>query len=250
MRPLPEQCRDLIDALALGGGKKADLAAAGLQLHDGQCLGLLGARQLVGLGQHDQKFQSLFHPWPHDIEQDLVELGQTVAWIAHQHDGAQVLACHQVVGHHLLPADLVLLGHGGVAIARQVGQHRVGHALFTQGKQVDVLRPPWFLGGKGQLLLLRQGVDAGGLSGVGASHKGNLGHAERRQEVQLGCSGQKFGGVQPARSDQGGSGSRVGGGSSGAARRWFGVDSHSVEGRTQDRIVESHCSAHLTRHSP
>jgi hypothetical protein len=116
----------------------------------------LGAGELVGLGQHDQELQALFDPRADDVQQDVVEFGQAKARVTQQHDAAQVLARHQVVGHHLLPADLVLLGHGRIPVTRQVGQDRVGDALLAQRKQVDVLGAARLAGCEGQLLLLRQ----------------------------------------------------------------------------------------------
>ena len=110
-----------------------------------------------------------------------------MAGVAHQHNGFEVFAAHQVIGHHLLPADLVLLGHSSVTIARQVGQHGVHHALFAQRKQVDVLGAPGSLGRKGQLFLLRQRVDTGGFACVRAADKRNFRYIERGQEMQLRC---------------------------------------------------------------
>jgi hypothetical protein len=43
----------------------------------------------------------------------------------------------------------------------------------------------------GQLLLLRQRVDGGGLAGVGAADEGDLGHLQRGQLVELRGGGQK-----------------------------------------------------------
>ena len=201
MRPLPQHLRHVFNADALGGREKPNLAATGLQLHDGHGLGPLAAGELVGLGQHHQKLQSGFHAGADDVEQYLVQLGQPMARVAHQHNAFEVLARDQVVGHDLLPANFVGLGHGGVAVAGQVGQHGVGNALFAQGKQVDVLGAAGFFGGKRQLFLLRQGVDAGGLARIGAAHKGDFRHVQWGQKVKLGCGRQKFGGVQPAHGD-------------------------------------------------
>ena len=48
------------------------------------------------------------------------------------------------------------------------------------------------------LALLRQGVDAGGLAGVGAADKGDLGYLDGGQLVQLRGGGQKACGVHPS----------------------------------------------------
>ena len=189
---------------------------------------MFGPGEFVGLGQQHQKFQALGYPWPNHIEQDFVEFGETVAGVAHQHNGAQILPRDQVVGHHLLPAYLVLLGHCGIAVAGQVGQHGVGQALLTQREQVDVLGTTGFFGCKSELFLLRQGVDAGRFPGVGAADEGKFGHAEGRQEVQLWGGGEEPRGVQPAAGHEGGSRGRTRCGVGGAARWGFGVVSHSV----------------------
>jgi hypothetical protein len=44
-----------------------------------------------------------------------------------------------------------------------------------------VLGSAGLFGGKGQLFLLRQGVDAGGFAGVGPPHKGNFWHIKGGQ---------------------------------------------------------------------
>jgi hypothetical protein len=63
---------------------------ADCSLRDRQRLGGLAAIELVGLGQQDQELQALLDARPDHLEQDVVELGQPVARIAHQHDAAQV----------------------------------------------------------------------------------------------------------------------------------------------------------------
>jgi hypothetical protein len=55
-----------------------------------------------------------------------------------------------------------------------------------------------FFGRKRQPVLVRQGVDAGGFTGVGAAHKGDFWHVQRWQKLQLRGGGQKLGGVHPA----------------------------------------------------
>ena len=204
MRPLPQQHGDFINSLAFGGREQADFTAPGLQLHDRQRLVLLGAREFVRFGQNHQELETLCHPWPDDVEQDFIEFGQTVTRVAHEDNGFEIFPRDQIVGHHLLPADFVLLRHGRVAIAGQVGQYRVGNALLAQREQVDMLGAARLSGGKGQLFLLRQGVDAGRFACIGTTDKCNFWHLQGRQEMQLGGGCKKFGGVQPA---QGGAGS-------------------------------------------
>ena len=109
----------------------------------------------------------------------------------------------QVVAHHLLPADFGLTRHGRIAVARQVGQYGVGHALFAQGKQVNRLRAARRFGRIGQPVLLRQGVDACGFTGIRPANKGDFRHIDARQVLEFGCSRQKFGCVQPPHGDFG-----------------------------------------------
>ena len=127
-----------------------------------------------------------------------------MARVAHQHNALEVLAGNQVVGHHLLPAGFIGLGHGRVPVAGQVGQHSIGHALFTQGEKVNALGAARFARGKSKLFLLGQRVDAGGLAGVGAADEGDFRHGQRGQKMQLRGGGEEFGGVQPARGHNGG----------------------------------------------
>ena len=121
-----------------------------------------------------------------------------MAGVAHQDDALQVFAADKVVGHDLLPADLVLFRYGRVAVPRQIREDGIGDALFSQGKQVDVLGSAGFFGRKGQLLLLRERVDAGGFAGVGAPDKGNFRHIQLRQEMQLGGCCQESCRVEPS----------------------------------------------------
>ena len=164
---------------------------------------MLRAGELVGFGQHDEELQSLFHAGAHRFEQGFIQLRQAQARVAQQHDAREAGAADQIVHHHLLPAQLVGARHRRVAVAGQVGQHGVGHALLAQGEQVDVLGAPWLFGGKGQLLLLGEGVDAGGFAGVGAAHEGDFRHIDGGQVVQLGSGGQKACRVHPAHGDLG-----------------------------------------------
>ncbi len=176
--PLPQQLRHLVHTLFFQRRKQAHLTTAGIEPHDGQRLGLLSARELVGLGQQHQKLQPLLHPGAQGIEQRLVQLGQAQARIAQQHHRRQALALHQVVQHHALPALFIAARNGRVAIAGQVGQHRIGHPLLAQRKQVDVLCAPRFLRGKSQLFLLRQRIDRGRFTRIGATHKGDFWHSD------------------------------------------------------------------------
>jgi hypothetical protein len=98
----------------------------------------------------------LLHARADGIQQGFVEFGQAQARVAQQHHGGQAFAAHQIVEHDALPALLVGAGDGSVAIAGQVGQHSIGHALLAQRKQVDVLGAAGLLGSESQLLLLGQ----------------------------------------------------------------------------------------------
>ncbi len=216
MRPLPEQEGSLLHALTLQGGKEFDLAAGRLQSRDGQRLLRLGAVELVGLGQQHQQLQAVLDARADHFQQDVVQLGETMPRVAQHHHARQVGPRDQVVGHDLLPAQLVLLGHGRIAVAGQVRQHRVGHALFAQGEQVDGLGAAGCLGGEGQPVLLRQGVDAGGLARIGPADEGDLGHAVLGQVLQARSGGEEAGGVQPA---QGLCAGRCGGGARARGRR-------------------------------
>ena len=55
-----------------------------------------------------------------------VEIGEAEARIDHQHDAGEAAPHLEVVGHHLLPAQLGAARHGGIAVARQIGEERVG----------------------------------------------------------------------------------------------------------------------------
>ena len=103
----------------------------------------------------------------------------------------------EVVGHHLLPAQLGTALDGGVAVARQVGEQRVGLVLRTHLEQVDVLRSPWRPGGESQAVLLRQPVDGGRLAGVGPADECDLRQLGDGQLVELAGGGQEARGVRP-----------------------------------------------------
>lgn len=131
VRPFPKQLRYFVDALAFGGREQHDLTAACLEFGDGQNFGCLSACELVGLGQNNQELETFLDTRADDIEQDFVEFGEPVAWIAHQYDAHQILTGDQIIGHNLLPTDLVGFWHGSVAVAWQVCQNGIGDALFT-----------------------------------------------------------------------------------------------------------------------
>ena len=108
-------------------------------------------------------------------------------------DRAQAAPHREVLGHHLLPAQLGVALDGGIAIAGQVGEQRVGGQLRAELEQVDVLRPSRRLRREGETLLLRQDIDRGRLAGVGATDEGDLRQlgdgqlgerARRRQEAR------------------------------------------------------------------
>ena len=195
---MPQQLGHIVHALLFEGGEQTHFATARIELGDGQNLGLLGAGQLVGLGQHDEKLQALLHARADGIQQGFVEFGEAQARVAQQHHGGEAFAAHQIVEHDALPALLVGAGDSCVAVAGQVGQHGIGHALLAQRKQVDVLGAAGLLGSESQLLLLGQGVDGGGLAGVGAANEGNLGNVDFGQLVELGRGREKTRGVHPA----------------------------------------------------
>ena len=150
------------------------LTSAGLQTRNRQSFGGFTAVELVGFGQQHQKFQAFFDLGTNHFQQNFVEFGQAQARIAHQDHAFEVVACHQIVSHHPLPAHFVRFGNGGISVTRQIGQHRIGLVLPAQGEQIDVLRAPRLFGGIGQLPLLCQDIDAGGFTGVGATDKGNF----------------------------------------------------------------------------
>ena len=170
-----------------------------MQAGDGQRLGLLAAVELVGLGQQHQKRQALLHARANDLQQRLVQLLDAVARIAKHDHRRQIGAREQVIDHDLLPAQLVGLRHGGIAIAGQIGQHGIGLAPAAQGEQIDVLGAPRRFGSEGQAVLLRQRIDGRGLARVGAAHEGDFRHLQRGQLVQLGGRGEKTRRVQPAK---------------------------------------------------
>ena len=92
------------------------LAATGVQLGDGEHLGLFAAGEFVGLGQNHQKLEAGFHARAHGFEQGFVEFGQAQTRVAQQHDAGEAGAAHEVVEHHALPALLVRARHGRVAV--------------------------------------------------------------------------------------------------------------------------------------
>ena len=198
MRPLPQQLGHIVHALLLEGREQSHLAATGVQLGDGEHLGLFAAGEFVGLGQNHQKLEAGFHARAHGFEQGFVEFGQAQARIAQQHDAGEAGTAHEVVEHHALPALLVRARDRRVAVTGQVGQHGVGHALLAEREQVDVLRAARLLRGEGQLLLLRQGVDAGGFARVGAAHESDFGDADFRQLIELSGGGEEARCVHPS----------------------------------------------------
>ena len=116
----------------------------------------------------------------------LVELGEAEARIDQQHDAAKAAPHREVLGHHLLPAQLGAARDRGVAVAGQVGEQRVGRDLRAELEQVDVLRAARRLRGEGEALLLRQRIDRGRLAGIGAADEGDLGQLGRRAAGRAG----------------------------------------------------------------
>jgi hypothetical protein len=148
------------------------------------------ALQLVGLGEQDMDRHALVVG---PAQQGLVELGERMAHVHHQHQAAQRGAALQVVGEVALPLQLDLLRHLGEAVAGKVHQAAVG--VVPQAEEVDQLGPARGLGGSGQGLLAGQGVDGTGLAGVGAAGEGHLGTAVVGALGQGGSTGEKTGGL-------------------------------------------------------
>lgn len=186
---MPQQHRSLFYALAFEGRKQHGLSAADLQSRNRQGFLGLSAGQFVGFGQQHQQLQSFFDARADDFQQDVVQFGQTQTGIGQHDHGIQVAASSQIAGHDPLPAQFGLFGDGSVAITRQIGEYRIGAALFADGKQVDALGASGGFGRKGQPFLLGQGVDGGGFASVGAADKGDFWLVDARQVFQLGGSG-------------------------------------------------------------
>ena len=156
------------------------------------------AVELVGLGQqHQQLDRAVADARRDEGEQLAVEVGEAQARIDHQHHAGQAAPDLEVVGHHLLPAQLGAARDRRVAVARQVGEQRVGRVLRAQLEQVDVLRAARRLRREGEPLLLRQRVDRGRLAGVGAADEGDLGQLGGGQLVELAGGREEARGVGP-----------------------------------------------------
>ncbi|MBP6581026.1 MAG: hypothetical protein KA199_05775, partial [Sphingorhabdus sp.] len=81
------------------------LAKRCLRVAQGLRAGL--AAQLVALGEHHQQLHlAAVHPRLHELQQLQVQLGQAVPRVHQLHHRRQVAPLGQVVGHHLLPAQL------------------------------------------------------------------------------------------------------------------------------------------------
>ena len=122
--------------------KELHFTTTSLKFGNGQGLVGLGFIEFVRFGQKHQKFETRLDSGPDDFEQNVIKLRQSVSGVAQEHHANEVFAGHQIIGHDLLPADFVLFGNSRVAVAGQIGQHRVGQSLATQCKEVDVLRAP------------------------------------------------------------------------------------------------------------
>ena len=85
-----------------------------------------------------------------------IDLGEAEARIDQHDDRAEAAAHREVLGHHLLPAQLGVALDRGVAVAGQVGEQRVGGEPRAELEQVDVLRAARRLRREGEALLLRQ----------------------------------------------------------------------------------------------
>ena len=175
---------------------------AQLGLHPGQCLARFLAVELVGLGeQHQQLDRAVAHARRHEPEQLPVELGEAEARIDEQHHAGQAAPHLEIVGHHLLPAQLRAARHRRIAIAGQVGEQRVGAGLGAELEEVDVLGAPRRLRRERKALLLREHVDRGGFARVGAAHERDLGQLGGRQLRQLARGGEEARGVGPGERD-------------------------------------------------
>jgi hypothetical protein len=92
-----------------------------------------------------------------------VEFCKAKSGIDHQDDAGQAAPQLQVVGHHLLPAQLGTALDRCVTVSRQIRQQRVGLVPRAHLEQIDVLCSPWRPGGESQPILLGQPVDGGRL---------------------------------------------------------------------------------------
>jgi hypothetical protein len=88
-----------------------------------------------------------------------IDLGEAEPRVDQDDDRAQAAPHREVFGHHLLPAQLGACARPRVAVARQVGEQRVGGELRAELEQVDVLRAARRLRREGEALLLGQDVD-------------------------------------------------------------------------------------------
>ena len=83
--------------------------------------------ELVGLGQqHQQRTSPVTTRGAISSQQALVQVGEAEPRIDHQHHARQAAPVRQVVGHDLLPAQLGGALDRRIAVARQVGEQRVG----------------------------------------------------------------------------------------------------------------------------
>src|SRR5204863_9356291 len=134
------------------------------------------------------------------VEQLSVDVGDAEPRIDEHDDRAQAAPHRQVLGHHLLPAQLRVALDRRITVAGQVREERIGCELGAELEEVDVLRPSGRLRGEGETLLLRQHIDRGRLAGVRAPDEGDLGQLGGRQLVQRAGGGEKTRGVRPGKS--------------------------------------------------
>ena len=115
-----------------------------------------------------------------ELEQLAVDLGEAEPRVDQHDDRAQAAPHGEVLGHHLLPAQLGVALDRRVAVAGQVGEERIGRELRAELEQVDVLGAARRLRGEREALLLRQDVDRRRLAGIRAADEGDLGQLGRR----------------------------------------------------------------------
>ena len=170
-------------ALTLGGREQLDAgvcapALVNILTNLEQCVLGSAEGQLVGLGQQDvQRHAAGLAP----VEHHVVELGQRVTDVHHQHQSAQAFAAAQVGFQMLLPVLLERNRYLGVTVTRQVDQA----ALVIQAEEVEQLGTTRGLRGTRQVGV-GQGVQRARLAGVGTAGEGHFQALVVRALVDLG----------------------------------------------------------------
>ena len=99
-----------------------------------------------------------------------VQFSQRMTDIHRQHQSAERLAVHQVIGDEPAPVGAQRLRRPGIAVAWKVHQMQPA----AQGEEVDLLGAPRRLAGPGEAPLSGDGIDGTGLADVGTARKGDL----------------------------------------------------------------------------